>query len=245
MDFRLPNITGESDSQKLSQMQSYLYQLVEQLNYSLATINGETKSENLVKANTNNSGVSQLTQSEIDYENFNSIKALIIKSSEIVEAYYDEIKRQLDGVYVAESEFGTYKEQTSATLLENSTSITQLYTNAQNVNSDLLGIKERTSETESWIKTGLLEEDESGNTIYGMEVGQVTYVNGEETFNKFARFTGSGIYFYLPAATKPVAWMSGQKLYISSAEITGSLTVGGYSFQVSNGLIFKWVGGAI
>ena len=38
VNIRYPNITGLSDSEQLVQIKSYLYQLVEQLNYALPTI---------------------------------------------------------------------------------------------------------------------------------------------------------------------------------------------------------------
>lgn len=38
---RFPNITGTTDGEQLKQIRSYLYQLVEQLNYTLSVIDME------------------------------------------------------------------------------------------------------------------------------------------------------------------------------------------------------------
>ena len=38
IDIRLPNINARTDSEKISQLSKYLYQLTEQLNFSLNTI---------------------------------------------------------------------------------------------------------------------------------------------------------------------------------------------------------------
>ena len=96
--------------------------------------------------------------------------------------------------------------------------------------------------TNAWIRSGLLEEID-GIPVYGIEVGQTTQSGGQEVFNKYARFTAEGIYFYLPSAPKPIAWMSGRKLYIGNAEITGSLKLGKYVCDTSDGVAFQWVGG--
>ena len=37
INFRYPNITGNSDREQIAQIKSYLHQLVEQLNYALST----------------------------------------------------------------------------------------------------------------------------------------------------------------------------------------------------------------
>ena len=40
IDIRLPNITATTDAGKIQQMQSYMFQLVEQLNYAMKTVEG-------------------------------------------------------------------------------------------------------------------------------------------------------------------------------------------------------------
>ena len=42
LELRLPNITANTDAGKLIQIQSYLYQTVQQLNYALGTIESGT-----------------------------------------------------------------------------------------------------------------------------------------------------------------------------------------------------------
>ena len=57
------------------------------------------------------------------------------------------------------------------------------------------------------IRTGLLyyvendgdlldQELPAGTPVYGVEVGQTITVDGEEVFDKFARFTAYGMVFY-------------------------------------------------
>lgn len=239
IDLRLPNITAQTPEERINQIQSYVYQLVEQLNWALNTVGEESVRQEAIQVL---NGGTEAVSTDAD-KTFNEIKSLIIKSADIVNSYYDSIKRRLDGVYVAESVFGQYREDTSLDIDANTKNITQLYSDLQQITSDVLEINNSLIETNAWIRTGLLEYDESGVPVYGMEVGQKSLVNDEEVFNKYARFTAAGIYFYLPGYSNAVAWMSGQKLYISNAEITGTLTLGNYTFDSTNGLVIKWIGG--
>lgn len=46
INFRYPNITGVSEREQLAQIQSYLHQLVEQLNYAFSTWEGSATTSN-------------------------------------------------------------------------------------------------------------------------------------------------------------------------------------------------------
>ena len=108
IDIRFPNITATTEAGKLQQMQSYMHQLVEQLNWALNNIDitGGGSNANLVKT----SSASPTTQNDDPISNFNSIKGLIIKSADIINAYYDKIDSllKLSGYYMAQSDFGTF-----------------------------------------------------------------------------------------------------------------------------------------
>ena len=255
INLRLPNITGPTERERLSQMQSYLFQLVEQLNWALQNVdtsNAEVVNptpRSLLPSVGGSYGVMPL--GDDPQTTFNSIKSLIIKSADIVEAYYEEISNRLEGVYVAESDFGTYKQETSQTIEENSTGVSNAFTNIQtiekNITADFKGVKDAVDalnysiiEVTANTKTGILYYD--GETpVYGFEVGQKNVINGVETFNKFARFTAGRLSFYDRNGTE-VAYVSDYKLYITHAEVTGTLKLGGYLVDTTNGLTFKWVG---
>ena len=94
------------------------------------------------------------------------------------------------------------------------------------------------------VKTGLLYYDAGEIPVYGLEIGQRTWLDGEEVFNKFARFTADRLSFYDQNGTE-VAYVSDYKLYMRSVEITKSLKIGGYVDTVMDDgrVITKWVGG--
>lgn len=242
-ELRYPNITGATEREQLVQMRSYLHQLVDQLQYALANAGGASSSEYSVKVAT--SGATSQKKETVDaWETFNAIKSLIIKSADIVNAYAEEISTRFEGMYVAESDFGTYVEHTDQVINQNSTDIEQLFTNTMGISLDVEEIAVSLAEVNAHIKSGLLYYENDVIPVYGLEIGQKNVVDGEEVFNKFARFTADRLSFYDPNGAE-VAFISDYKLYIRNVEITSSFKIGGFVDTVSaNGdVITKWVGG--
>lgn len=136
IDLRLPNITGATEREQLQQTKSYLHQLVEQLNWALNNI--DTQSNTVVVTPTARSlapAASGSASQSDPQATFASIKSLIIKSAEIVDAYYDEINKKLVGEYEALSDFGTYKEATEQLIKATPGGIEQAFNNIQIIES--------------------------------------------------------------------------------------------------------------
>ena len=139
IELRLPNIKG-TDKEQLVQIRSYLYQLTEQLQWALNNVN--TSATNYVVQQVPRSASSPLstasTGGSFDAEvAFDKLKPFIIKSADIVEAYYEEINSMLQGQYVAQSDFGTFIEQTQATITATSTYVDQKYNDVQVIISEI------------------------------------------------------------------------------------------------------------
>lgn len=245
LDIRLPNITASTEAGKLQQMQSYMYQLVEQLNWALNNIDSIS-----VQSNASASTATPTVQQDDPISNFNSIKGLIIKSADIVTAYYEEINNllKLNGEYVAEASFpeGSAKfiEKTSSSINANSTSIEQIYSDMQEIIAGLLYVEDTLIKSTAHIKSGLLYNDDAGVPVYGLEIGQRNEIDGVEVFNKYARFSADKLAFY-DQNDNEVAYISDYKLYITNVEITGSLKQGGFvdTVQADRSVVTKWVGG--
>ena len=267
IDIRLPNITGATEREQLQQTKSYLHQLVEQLNWALNNIDTQSNTAVVTPTARSLALVASGPVSQSDPQaTFASIKSLIIKSAEIVEAYYDEINAELEGLYVAKSDFGEFEEYTKAQFQITSTGIEQTYTNIQAIydpqiketndaldaaktaiGEEVEGVKKMASDAETYIKntkatikTGILEEV-GGKAIYGLEIGQIDEVSGEVN-RRYARFTADELAFYDDNNDK-VAWISGYQLHITDAVVERTIDIGGYRVDTTNGLAFKWVGG--
>lgn len=237
-DLRFPKITGTTEREQLAQIKSYLHQLVEQLQWAMNNIDS---SQNSAVASTPKSLASTAKTTVDSQATFDAIKHLIIKSAEIVEAYSEEINKRLVSEYVAVSDFGEFKEQTVQDIEANSTEIEQFYTNLQEIITDIENINFTLLEVNAHIRSGLLYTDEDGIPVYGLEIGQINTVDGEEVFNKFARFTADRLSFYDQNGSE-VAYISDYKLHITHMEITGTATFGAFLIDTSKGFKLKWVG---
>lgn len=237
-DLRYPMITATSEKDQLVQIKSYLHQLVEQLQWALNNIN--TVQSNYT-APTTKSETSKKEEETDTQATFDAIKPLIIKSADIVTAYYEEISKRFEGNYVAQSDFGTYSEQTAQDILTNSTEIEQFYTNLQEIITDIENINFTLLEVNAHIKSGLLYNDDDGIPVYGLEIGQINTIDGEEVFSKYARFTADRLSFY-DQNDYEVAYISDSKLYIRHAEITGTLKAGAFLLDTTKGFKLKYVG---
>jgi hypothetical protein len=141
LDIRLPQITGQTEREQLIQIKSYLYQLVPQLQWALEDIN---KRQEAFTSSDPQRGIAQSlvgsgTSNASPQDTFASIKALIIKSADIVNAYYEEISKRLEGEYEAISTFGSFKQRTEAIIKESSEKIELSFNNIQQINTDFNG----------------------------------------------------------------------------------------------------------
>lgn len=237
-ELRYPNFHARTESEQ--QLKGYLHQLVDQLQFALNNV-GASSTPTVLPVS---QSPKQSTGEADALATFNDIKALIIKSADIVNAYSQEISTRLEGVYVAESDFGAFVEKTEQQINQSSTDIEQLFTNTQTILTDIENINFTLVDVNAHIRSGLLYNDENGIPVYGLEIGQRNTIDGEEVFNKFARFTSDRLSFYDQNGTE-VAYVSGSQLRIPNARIEGSLQEGGYKdfVDANGGIITKWVGG--
>lgn len=235
ININLPKITATNPTEQMRQLQSYLFQMTEQLNWALSTI--ETSVNNVASSAVKFEQSEEISEKEAE-DTFNSIKALIIKSADIVQAYEETIMSDFNGRYFADSDFGTYLEETSRSIEENSKGVKEVYTNVQTITDKVGNLEEDTRATNAYIKRGLLGYDESGTAIYGVEVGET---NEDGAFLKYARFKSDRLSFF-DANGDEVAYIGNGCLYVlGTSRFIGVVYFGGYKADTSDGLAFTWV----
>lgn len=106
-DIRLPNITSTDLAGRVTQIQSFLYQLVQDLNYILSTIESGNV---VVAAPVASSGSGQADAAAV----YSQIKYLLMNSSEVTQAYYDKLVPMFNQIYAGLEEFKTYRIITNA-----------------------------------------------------------------------------------------------------------------------------------
>lgn len=247
IDIRKPNITEKTAEGQLAQIRSYLYQFAEQLQWAFNSISGGETMESYRVSQTTSSGGSKEKNAQ---NTFSELKSLIIKSADIVDAYYKEfgVLLESEGKYVAVSDFGTYYERSSKTIVDKYDSIEQQHKNLQKVVDDMGTVVGELS-TNALIKSGMLKHvtigEHEGVPLYGIEIRQqvVDETTGEEIYHKLAMLSSEGLELYAnPNSDIPSAIFKHNTMYITNAEISGTLKLGGYRIHTNNGLLFKWEG---
>ena len=239
VDLRKPPQLAGSDHEQLKQLHSFVFQLVEQLEWALKNV--DTSTNTVVVTPTPKSLLSASPTTTSAEATFGSIKALIIKSADIVNAYYEEINQRLSSEYLAQSDFGTYFESNAQDIKAKSNKLEQDFTNIQQITTDT---GDYVKKVKAHITLGQVDEV-NNSPIYGVEVGQTINDGDKDVYNRFARFTSEKLSFYDQNGAE-VAYMSSNVLYISNVEIKGSLKEGGYTdfINANGGIVTKWVGGS-
>ena len=129
---------------------------------------------------------------------------------------------------MAQSQFGTYRQETEQRISANSLMIEQKFSNLQQLETTVAELRSAVLEVSATIRTGLLAEDAEGRSIYGVEIGQQERENGVIRFRKYARLTAEKLSFY-DSNDVEVAYISDRRMYVTAATVAqitaGSLTV--------------------
>ena len=242
IDIRLPNINAPTTEGQVAQLQSYVYQMVQQLNWALNTISSvEPGDDSNVSIDRASAGISP----EEAQDTFNSVKSLIIKSADIVQAYEETIKKNFNSTYFAYSDFGTYLRETKASIDENAQGLTATYTKVESItNSEGTGtLDKEIRESRAYIRRGFLgtykSGEKQGQDAYGVAVGET---DDSGVYKAYAWFTSDRLSFF-DESDNEVAYISDQRLYITDGIFLGIVQFGKYQVDTSDGLAFTWIGG--
>lgn len=246
VDITLPRITGTTPEEQLVQIRSYLFQMAEQLRFALNNLDADSLSAT-GRAQLIREAAEASSSAELESQ-YNQLKALIINTADAVKAFSEEITLQLEKEYVAQSEFGDFKETAIGKIEATADNLTQYYYKKEEVDSNIdkavVPFDKWITETNAYIRSGEIASS-GGVPVYGVEIGQKTkrIVNGHEEWvvsDLVSRFTSDRLSFYQGEAE--VAYISNQRLYITDAQILGKMTLGNWQITTTNGFALNYVG---
>ncbi|MGN0527408.1 MAG: hypothetical protein ACI4IF_08225 [Acutalibacteraceae bacterium] len=153
----------------------------------------------------------------------------------------EDIMSQVENIYAVKTDVEELEERIGSAVTQTTENITEnFYNSLETLNEDLstLGgkVTELVSDLNVYIRRGELEDG-----IYGIEIGR-------SDSNIKARFTNDRLSFY--QGITEVAYISGNNLYITRAEILDFLKIGNtadgfFTFDItSNGLEVRWSDGS-
>ena len=157
VEIRLPELSGGSEQEQLRRIQSYLYTLAQQLQFAFDTVTREQTQAAAARE------VQPESRGEVT--KFAAVKALILKSAQITEHFQEAVEKKLSGLYVAQSQFGSFRQETEAAITANSQSIQQKFTQLQQLEAAVAGLESAVREVSATIRTGLLAETPEGGSI--------------------------------------------------------------------------------
>ena len=119
----MPPAPQGTAQQQLERQYAYLFQMAQQLNLALEQLPGGTYSAPAAVQG----GTAAFTdvQSDTLRQQYNNLKSLIQRTAKEVYAQMDKARLELQGSYVAVSDFGTYLERLNSTIEADAAGITQ------------------------------------------------------------------------------------------------------------------------
>lgn len=220
MKISLPQQLFGSEREQLDAMRRYLCGLAGELEFALGDMEKQVLTVDVGVRRAEKTAAA-LQDATAPKASFAAVKALIIKSADIVNAYYEEMNRRFAGEYTARSDFGDYQEKTTQEIRENSRELQRLFTDVQEILDAVTRVETAVSRVNAWIRTGRLSEGDSA-PVYGVEIGQQTELDGVVVFRKFARLLADRLSFFDRNGVE-VSFIGDETLHITRAE-AGSLT---------------------
>lgn len=254
-----PPILRGTDTEKISRLHSYLYQIARDLNHALNNLTEENFVAESSAAKILSGGTEE-QRKELD-SSMSSLKSLIIKTADTVNSEIEKVEATLKSEYVAQSEFGTFTERFSSELSATASELEQNINHTAEIESEF---ENYTTTTKGYIRQGAVGMMEDGVTpIIGIAIGQnikiaknvdgtpVTVLNPKDnvvydvidTSDNMSIWTSEKLSFYIN--NTEVGYFSNGALYTGDTIVTGKLFLASAKWEIShtNGFTVKWIGG--
>ena len=227
--FENPPVLQGNERTQLQQIYGFLYNMSSKLNEAMLAAGVREGA-----ATETDSAAARVAAEEEKKirEQSNTLKALIVKTADIVRTEMQEIATTLHGETVAVSEqVGTLQENLDAEVRVSAEGILQDYHFDQLVTDTATNTFFR-QQTNQYIFTGKISDSP---VEYGIAIGEgvTAYDNdGNPYLNqnaKVATFTMNKLAFW--QGTTQLAYFSSGKFYITNGEITNTLQIGNYIFK--------------
>ena len=205
MVYELPPQLSGTPQQQIAALRDYLVRMAQSLQTvqdltEKRTSSGISQAKNVLSAN-----VAQQTA---------SLKSLIVKTAGVIRSSIEELETELHSSYVAESEFGEYREYAEGKFTQTATDITEAFNQSTQIRTDLLDFR---SSVQGEIRRGLIEDPDTGEENIGIAISRKLYfeTNGipyvDTMGNIYPRLLPAQT-FGLYTATGWQYWINGQKV---------------------------------
>lgn len=223
------------------ELRRYLFRLVEQLNNTVSAISSDMGITAANSASDAVRGKKALPQSAKELtEQEAELKALIIKNAKVVEAELDTLTNTFRSTYLAQSDFGTFREAMEAQITQTAQGMETLFETYSQVVDRYISV------TNGYIRQGIVGY-EGITPIIGIAIGQDITVTGAkvtvdgieyeviDTSHNMSIWTADKLSFFVNGTE--VAYFANDSLHVNR------VSVGDWQIDESNGLVIRWKGG--
>ena len=216
MTHELPPILKGSEQQQLASLRDYLVRLAQTLNaVESAPVVVSTPKGISGSIGKQSSGTAQ-TIEELKKQ-ASDLKSLIIKTADTINVRMDETVRNLESVYVAQSDFGEYQETVNTTIRETAKDTIESYDYGSQINTlndGLNSLQEYLTLINGEIRRGIILDPSTGQDVLGIAISQSLTFTAETTtegglvYHRIAANQTFGLY----TSTGWQFWINGQKV---------------------------------
>lgn len=242
-----PQAFHGTETEKLDQVYRYLFRLSEQLNSSadavdqeFVTIQGQVSS-----------ALKMPEEASADLaEQYTSLKSLIIKTADIVSSEVDVLRTTLESDYVAQSEWGEYKQSITNEIEATATGVVQSFKydeQLSSLNNQAADFSEYKTTTLGYIRQGIIGFKDGGEPIIGIAIGQditeVTVTQNSKEYSIIDKSVDMATY----TADKITFWQNGVEAGSFSSGVlvvNSAIKLGNWQLS-SNNFALTWIGGPV
>lgn len=239
-----PALRG-TEAEKLDQVYRYLFRLSEELNNAL---NASQDIPGRVMKTQSGSEAGRVVQQPGSNAQMDDLRALIIKTADIVNRRVDKLVTELGSEIEAVSEdYGSFKQDIDRRIEETAEATIEQFDFSERIvgveSSVVDGVTEYRIASLGYIKRGIIGFDDGGFPVYGIAVGEelsekTVVRDGVEysvvdTAKNLATYTADGIYFWVNGVVR--AYFSNEKLYVTRIEVTDGITIGDFVIDLKDG----------
>lgn len=244
-NYPLPPTLQGNQVQQLADVRRYLFRLVEQLNTSAEQLGSAQAGGNGSAAAISAAGGTAGGKTELNAAQ-EELKTLIIKTANTVRHEMDALTARLESEYVAQSEFGTFRETVANDITASAMGLEQSFKTYSEIMDNYI------TTTNGYIRQGVVGYEGLAPVI-GIAIGQDIRVTGAketvggkeyeviDTTQNMSVWTAKKLSFYVNGSE--VAYFANDALYVTGIH-TGTVTFPNWVVDDGNGLSFRWAGGS-
>ena len=209
--YELPPILSGSAEQQIVQLRDYLVRLARELPREEQIAQAVRQEATGTKSTAGGSGGGQTPG-----ENVQALRSLIVKTADRIYETIDVLETSLSSVYVAQSDFGTYRESVDTQIRQTARDTVESYGYQAQIDAasaDMRRLEQYLTQISGEIRRGMITDPETHETVLGIAISQNLSFTGQTT-------TEAGLTYYelSPGQTLGLYTSTGWQFWINGSK---------------------------